>query len=168
MRPSCYALNTLLLTKKPAYEALSYVWGPQNPSHPVQCNNDNLAVGGNLRDALRYLRKPDAPRVLWIDRIAINQEDMAERAQQVSLMGDIYSSASLIAIWLGTTDDSTEPAIGLLHGLGGQMIEYMKKHNLKSYLEAQTIKDHFQYSSLEDPIWPAVRSLLQRPWFSRV
>jgi hypothetical protein len=39
---------------------------------------------------------------------------------------------------------------------------------VKSYSEAQTIKDHFQYPPSEDPVWPAVRSLLQRPWFSRV
>ena len=129
------------LDEKPAYEALSYVWGPQNPSHTVQCNNASLAVGGNLRDALRCLRKPDAPRVLWIDRIAIDQKDMAERAQQVALMGDIYSSASLVVIWLGTADDSTEPAFGLLNDLGGQMLEYMKIQNLKSYAEAQTVKD---------------------------
>jgi hypothetical protein len=156
------------LDQRPAYEALSYVWGPQNPSHPVQCDNASLAVGGNLRDALRCLRKPDAPRVLWIDRIAINQEDMDERAQQVGLMGDIYSSASLVVIWLGTADDSTEPAIGLLNDLGGQMLEYMKIQKLKSYAEAQTVKDPFQYPPLEAPVWPAVRSLLQRPWFSRV
>lgn len=143
------------LDRKPAYEALSYVWGPQNPSHLVQCNNASLAVGGNLRDALRCLRKPDAPRVLWIDRIAINQEDTDERSQQVGLMGDIYSSASLIVIWLGTADDSTEPAISLLNNLSGQMLEYRNIQNLNSYAEAQTVKILFSI-----PHW---RPLYGRP-----
>lgn len=101
------------LDQKPAYEALSYVWGPQNPSY-VQCNDASLAIGGNLRDALRCLRKPDAPRVLWIDRIAINQEDTNEREQQVSFMGDIYGSASLVVIWLGTADDSPNLPLAFL------------------------------------------------------
>jgi hypothetical protein len=83
-------------------------------------------------------------------------------------MGDIYSSASLVVVWLGTADDTTEAALGLLHDLGEQMIEYIKVHNLKSYSEAQNITDHFQYPPLEHPVWSAVRFLLQRPWFSRV
>ena len=68
--PLLLSIQHTSLDQRPAYEALSYVWGPQNPSHPVQCNDASLAVGGNLRDALRCLRKPDAPRLLWIDRIA--------------------------------------------------------------------------------------------------
>jgi Heterokaryon incompatibility protein (HET) len=67
------------LDEKPEYEALLYVWGPQAPSYPVRCHHGSIAVGENLRDALQHLRKPDAPRVLWIDRIAINQEDLNER-----------------------------------------------------------------------------------------
>jgi len=167
--------ETILLTiehtsldKRLAYEALSYVWGPQNPSHPVRCNNGSLAVGENLRDALLCLRKPDAPRVLWIDRIAINQDDMDERTQQVGLMGDIYSSASLVIIWLGAADDYTEPAIGLLNDLGGKMLEHWKIQKPKSFAEAVTSKHAIQYPPSEAPIWLAVRSLLLRPWFSRV
>jgi hypothetical protein len=98
------------LDQRPSYEALSYVWGPQNPSHPVRCNEGSLAIGENLRDALRCLCKPDSPRVLWIDRIAINQNDVDERTKQVGLMADIYSAASLVIIWLGTADGYTEPA----------------------------------------------------------
>jgi hypothetical protein len=156
------------LNQRPSYKALSYVWVPQNSSHLVQCNDASLAVGGNLRDALRCLRKLDAPRLLWIDRIAIDQNNDGERAQQVGLIGDIYSSASLVVVWLGTADDSTEAAIGLLNDLGGQMLEYRKVHNLNSHEKAQTAKNIFQYPSLDAPAWPAVRSLLQRPWFSRV
>jgi len=88
-------INHAYLDEKPTYEALSYVWGPQTPSYPIRCNHGTIAVGGSLRDALQHLRKPDASRVLWIDRIAINQKDLDERTQQVNIMGDIYSSASL-------------------------------------------------------------------------
>jgi hypothetical protein len=165
--------ETILLTiehtsldKRPAYEALSYVWGPQNPSHPVRCNNGMLAIGENLRNALLCLREPDAPRVLWIDRIAINQEDVDERTQQVGLMGDIYSSASLAIIWLGAADDYTEPAIGLLNDLGGKMLEYWKMQKPRSFEEAKTakankeglkranVKDLSWIDNLGDGTWP--------------
>jgi hypothetical protein len=68
------------LDEHPAYDALSYVWGPRYPSYRVSCDEAFLEIGENLRDALRYLRKPRATRVLWVDRIAINQGDLEERA----------------------------------------------------------------------------------------
>ncbi|KAL2061191.1 hypothetical protein VTL71DRAFT_7464 [Oculimacula yallundae] len=41
------------------------------------------------------------PRLLWIDAICINQQDMAERQSQIRIMGEVYLKASLLVIWLG-------------------------------------------------------------------
>jgi Heterokaryon incompatibility protein (HET) len=38
---------------------------------------------------------------LWIDALCIDQTNVDERAAQVLLMGDIYSSATRVIIWLG-------------------------------------------------------------------
>jgi hypothetical protein len=48
------------------------------------------------------------------------------------------------------------------------MIEYTKTNNIQSFAEAQAVKGAFQYPPSEAPLWPAVRALLQHPWFSRV
>jgi len=40
-------------------------------------------------------------RRVWIDAICINQDNLDERSQQVSLMTDIYSKARRVIIWLG-------------------------------------------------------------------
>lgn len=157
------------LDQIPPYEALSYVWGSQNPSFPVICNRDNsLAIGGNLNDALRCLRKPDASRVLWIDRVAINQDDLDERTHQVGLMADIYSSASVVDIWLGNGDDNTEPAMGLINDLAMRMMEFWKTQGQPSYTEAKTANHPIQYPPSEAPVWSAVKSFFLRPWFLRV
>lgn len=50
-----------------AYEALSYVWGPQVPSYTTTCKGCELRVGQNLFDALVYLRHATVTRRLWID-----------------------------------------------------------------------------------------------------
>ncbi|KAM7190302.1 Heterokaryon incompatibility protein (HET) domain containing protein [Rhypophila sp. PSN 637] len=42
----------------------------------------------------------DVP-LLWVDAVCINQDDEAERAVQVNLMGDIYASAAETLIFLG-------------------------------------------------------------------
>jgi hypothetical protein len=39
--------------------------------------------------------------LLWIDGVCINQTDILERNRQVQLMGEIYSRASCVLIWLG-------------------------------------------------------------------
>jgi hypothetical protein len=38
---------------------------------------------------------------LWIDAISINQETLEERNHQVGIMGEIYSRAECVIIWLG-------------------------------------------------------------------
>jgi hypothetical protein len=70
-------------------QALSYAWGSKK--HPIKVfvsdsNNpvdSTLAVTQNLAKALPYLRYKDRPRMLWIDAICINQEDLVERSSQV-------------------------------------------------------------------------------------
>jgi hypothetical protein len=39
---------------------------------------------------------------LWIDAICIDQKSPRERTHQVNLMGQIYSEANLVRVWLGT------------------------------------------------------------------
>ena len=42
---------------------------------------------------------------IWADAVCINQNDLDERSSQVSIMGDIYSSAKVCQIWLGTVEE---------------------------------------------------------------
>ena len=99
------------------YEALSYVWGPQEPLYDLLCGKVEprmLRIGPNLHDALLHLRfHPSVntnPRVLWVDRICINQDDIEERASQVQLMHAIYRGCQQALVWLGMDDSNTEEA----------------------------------------------------------
>ncbi|KAI1367288.1 heterokaryon incompatibility protein-domain-containing protein [Xylaria arbuscula] len=46
---------------------------------------------------------------VWIDAICINQDDLAERANQVKLMRKIYHTASTVKIWLGKEQKPAAP-----------------------------------------------------------
>lgn len=155
------------LDEQPIFEALSYVWGSQAPSYSIKCKNTVIEVGGSLRNALQCIRSPDTPRVLWIDRICINQDDINERIQQVGIMGDIYGLASGVVIWLGEADVLTEVSMSMLDMLSGQMLEHTKGRDLYSYKEVDS-DDRFPYPSREDRRWACIKLLLKRPWFSRV
>ncbi|PVH78200.1 hypothetical protein DL98DRAFT_377834, partial [Cadophora sp. DSE1049] len=83
------------------YEALSYAWGVESLEHTIQCSGMKIQITANLDDALRQLRYPDRPRLLWVDAISINQDDLAERSRQVRIMREIYTNAAQVVIWLG-------------------------------------------------------------------
>jgi len=89
------------LSENPVYEAVSYMWGTDGPSWPININGYTELVRENLHDALIQLRRPHSPRVLWIDALCINQDDDQERNQQVAQMGMIYSRAENVCISLG-------------------------------------------------------------------
>ncbi|KAK4119748.1 HET-domain-containing protein [Parathielavia appendiculata] len=83
------------------FEALSYVWGDMSNTTPIQIGNAISDIGQNLRSALLHLRYEDRPRTLWVDAVCINQDDIDERSSQVALMGDIYTKATRVVVWLG-------------------------------------------------------------------
>ncbi|PQE22890.1 heterokaryon incompatibility protein [Rutstroemia sp. NJR-2017a BBW] len=107
-----------------SFEALSYCWGNANDSselilYPSETNGRSEAYStpGSVFMALKQLRYRDRPRSIWIDQLCINQNDIEERAQQVSMMTEIYSNASAVNIWLGDRDPSTEAGMRVVRDI---------------------------------------------------
>ncbi|KAH7333275.1 heterokaryon incompatibility protein-domain-containing protein [Rhexocercosporidium sp. MPI-PUGE-AT-0058] len=107
-------LSTVSLSTNPTYEALSYVWGTSGATRQIQIKGYSHAVGANLETALQHLRHPSENRVLWIDALCIDQENIEERSSQVSKMGSIYSSAKNVILWLGRKDAEIDAGFDLL------------------------------------------------------
>ncbi|KAH8896204.1 hypothetical protein GQ53DRAFT_639758, partial [Thozetella sp. PMI_491] len=82
------------------YEALSYTWGSSDEPCFVRCNGSPLQVTRNCKVALQHLRATE-PRVLWVDAICIDQSNIPERNQQVTMMQEIYEKAVRVVVWLG-------------------------------------------------------------------
>jgi hypothetical protein len=96
------------LATPPPFEALSYAWGDSSQRVALQCHGKDLHVTLNCESALRHLRQDSGIRTIWVDAICIDQTSTEDRNQQVRIMGDIYSKASLVLIWLGpaTSNDA--------------------------------------------------------------
>jgi hypothetical protein len=107
-------LITLSLDNNPRYEALSYAWGVIDSFNLITVDHCPMRVRANLETALRHLRYERRDRILWADAICINQEDDAERTQQVSQMAMIYSKASSTVIYLGDLDMDADRAFNAL------------------------------------------------------
>ncbi|KAF2728802.1 heterokaryon incompatibility, partial [Polyplosphaeria fusca] len=102
----------------PIFEALSYTWadstGNADICMPVYMGPywQSLPVTRNCWQALRRLRT-HGDRLLWVDAICINQQDVLERGHQVPLMRQIYTEASRVVAYLGEKGED-DPKLNLL------------------------------------------------------
>ncbi|KAK4169920.1 HET-domain-containing protein [Cladorrhinum sp. PSN259] len=87
--------------EKEGYETLSYCWGTDKKSIPIEVDGAEFLVRPPLHTALLRLRHATQPRRMWIDAICINQGDITERSNQVAQMRDVYSRATRVVVWLG-------------------------------------------------------------------
>ncbi|KAH6680778.1 heterokaryon incompatibility protein-domain-containing protein, partial [Halenospora varia] len=132
------------------YEALSYVWGDPSDTVPLRNGNNpqTHSITKNLELALRYLRLPTEPRILWVDALCINQQDISERNHQVEQMRRVYLKARQVVVWLGEEEDSAE-ALKYCKNLVEKTGESLGD------LSSQTLKIRI------------CQKLFARPWFSR-
>jgi hypothetical protein len=129
------------------YEALSYVWGCSDKHRSILVDGHIFNVTDNLHAALLHLRHCSIERMLWIDAICINQEDMTEKGQQIQFMAKIYGQATRVIVWLGEAADNSTKALEDIRFAGGN-----RSKNLSS----------------QETMQQAILALLQRPWFRRI
>jgi hypothetical protein len=82
------------------YMALSYVWGNPNPPRSMFLGGKRRNVGPSLFEALKELRDPSVPALLWVDALCIDQSNVSEKNHQVGMMGPIYNRAGCVLIWV--------------------------------------------------------------------
>ena len=81
------------------YKAISYCWGDPRPTYSVLCSTGGyLNLTESAAEILKFVLSRNPDDWFWIDQICINQSDLAERSAQVSMMGQVYSSASQVGL----------------------------------------------------------------------
>jgi hypothetical protein len=117
-QPICCTLATISLGNAVPYSAVSYVWGDPVSTKTILMHGAALSVRSNIWNFLQQMRSTieSITGYLWIDAICINQEDISERGQQVAIMGQIYSQAEFVYVWLGSGSQKIEQLIRDLNG----------------------------------------------------
>jgi hypothetical protein len=162
------------------YDALSYCWGKGRRNKELVCDDAILGISENLSNALKRIRYPDKTRILWADQICINQgsEDESsesesnkkskkEKSSQVRFMGQIFSRAMKVLVWLGEADQETGLAFKVMKDISKQIVEYLMqpKESVSAGIGASV---PLLMTPTAEPEWIAYRNLLRRPWFTRV
>lgn len=88
------------------YIALSYVWGNIDSVETTKARLVEFSQPNGLKtaemtrtvgDAILFV-KQIGERYLWVDRLCIVQDDVAEKAKVISRMADIYLGATLVLV----------------------------------------------------------------------
>lgn len=90
----------------PSFQAISYTLGNPTKTHSLILGNCSPLITDSAYTVLRKFASTDQNKLLWIDAICINQHDDEEKSQQVRLMTEIYSTASCVNIWLGSSPEA--------------------------------------------------------------
>ncbi|KAL8783756.1 MAG: hypothetical protein Q9195_009283 [Heterodermia aff. obscurata] len=177
----------LTTTQIPSFEALSYAWGNiSDRQHVFILKKSKLAakwkkmtfsssgwttlsVTSKLSEALRYIRYKEAPRVLWIDAVCVDQQNLNERGKQVLRMPDIYSLANGVIAWLGPESSSSALAMKTIVNMGSRITVDFEQDNIELTSDAYRSFEHFDESlQLDKEAYRAIRGLLHRSWFERL
>jgi hypothetical protein len=122
-------LRVVSLSESPTFTALSYVWGAHEPSrHTIRCNSCLLEVTANCWSALWHLWQMFGPMTIWVDSMCINQIDQEEKTAQIPLVGDLYSFAISVYIWLGEGNEQSDAAMDYLSSAGFR--EYFEEYRV--------------------------------------
>lgn len=123
---------------------LGEIGSGSRPASQSNSNEDSIGVGKrfsitkNLQDGLQQLAISGIlGKWLWIDAICIDQENNDEKAVQVALMGDIYSAALKVIIWLGADTSDLKEFVWLCDDFLVAMSEYVATFGIDD-LRAQT------------------------------
>ncbi|PVH72592.1 ankyrin and HET domain-containing protein, partial [Cadophora sp. DSE1049] len=105
--------------------------------------------------------------LIWADAICINQNDVAEKSAQVTMMDRIYSSAVYVIAWLGPPDEHSDLGIKTLNTLHSHLKQFKE-----SDIEPLSGKGKEKYEKAGVPYiswqeWTALASLYQRQWSRR-
>ncbi|PMD19522.1 HET-domain-containing protein [Hyaloscypha hepaticicola] len=129
--------------KAPPFEAVSYEWGTSGFAlNSIKLQGERILVRRNLWLALAHLRSKVTTRILWVDALCVNQENLKERNHQVSLMQMIYTQAERVLVWLGRSAENSADAIDLLEKIN-QLVQQWKA-------------------------WKALERLLNRTYWTRI
>ena len=161
-------LKTFDLDNAPLFYALSYVWNSPEKTVPMTCNGKKLMITNSLGLALGKSVPWSRGVYLWADGICINQDNIAERNHQVTLMSGIYSRASKVLAHLGystpsKSDSGDWSAVSLMTLLNRIWINE-PDHSMKPESEWTKI---LATNHDNATMWAALVTFWMNPWFTR-
>ncbi|WAO85582.1 hypothetical protein NCS54_00282800 [Fusarium falciforme] len=149
----------------------------------IDCHNGWLPIGRGLFNALRRLRSRTEKRLLWVDQICIDQQNIQERSKQVQIMRHIYAAAEKALLWTGEEKWWTQGALDIFDKIYNKYITTYLKPIDGTYLSelASAVLQHgihpddylrvfdellfegWDFAGMDHPALPSVTDVLDLP-----
>jgi hypothetical protein len=151
------------------YEALSYVWGDESNQTRIICDGSPVSVTTSLADALKKLRLPERSRLIWADALCIDQTNALEKNCQIPIMGEIYSMAERVVVWLGEVDSAQREGV---HIVVQHIANCVRRIRAEGGFDEDSMEGYEAVQIPDDYLTTATQAALRRfysiPWFSRI
>lgn len=167
------SLHQIEISKKQSYECVSYTWSSDSTTRKVTIDGKAHGIRENLWHCLHILREQCQHIPLWVDAISINQNDVVEKSQQVSIIGTIFRAAGTTRVWLGeAADDSDAVMDAMTRGCESTFIMHADKNHTgqTSRRQPQSLANAVDLQSRsrdKAPNYKSWRAMLIRPYWRR-
>lgn len=185
------SLDDALLTE---YRAVSYTWGKSKERRDITIDGYLVSIGENAYNALRTLRLHPIAGAgseweirMWIDAVCIDQSSTTERNWQVGMMGQVYSSAAEVLVYLDGDNGYAKETFALIQHVYDHCESITKplgERPSSSELLGDTERKHPTFLSttpagsvpnakddgsfLSKRQWDLISDLYGHAWFSRI
>lgn len=160
------SLESHSLEDPPDYIAISYCWDPTSQKRGMfLCNKDSPLSNKSFaisETVLEVLNQVNAGELVWIHQICINQGDQDEKLDQIYRMGEIYSKATKVFIWLGPTANESDVALKSMEGMLDQVMRLNEATATRKDLPLDLA------SAINTSHGQMYGHLFSRPWFRRL
>lgn len=166
--PQCTFETISLSSQDHAYTAISYTWGDATPVRQLVCSDGQLlSLSSTLSDLFDVLVRKQRSFTIYVDALCIDQNDPVEKANQVRLIGNVYSRAEDVMVWLGPADERSQKAFFYMkEGLASDN-EPPSSETPNTGANGMHITPNELNPSTQDVVDGLMR-LLARRWFQRV
>ena len=147
------------------YTAVSYMWGPSFPTKSILINGLCFKVGANLWAFLDEARRRKDTSTFWVDAICIDQQNIEEKSYQVKFMGEIYSQAVRVILWLGRSDKQMDKFLVRVSRLSDPSSSTADVLNILSDAEQALLKR--QDTEHGDTVTDLLLKLICNPYWAR-
>ena len=162
-------LTTWHVDRAPEYHAISYTWGPEEPTENILLNDASTTIRKNCADVLRQLLYFKSSRYYWIDALCIDQKSIDEKNHQVARMGQIYSLAAHVLVCLGEYDDDAEDAFDIISQLWHRYFPPTSEASHVDTIGRLPISGFVEFPGIDPNRFAlSLETLTRRPYFQRV
>lgn len=161
--------NALLDHDHLRFRAISYAWGSPELTQSIICNGQRLLVTSSVFELLSSTNILDLCDELpiWVDAVCINQRDDAEKADQVSKMGDLYSLAEEVIVWLGPASFDSDLAMDAVRAVSEKKA-LIPQEDLQRFSIDEEMVRKAGLANTSEEARRALGSLFNREWFQRL